>query len=851
MKSIKRLFSQNVKGKVIIACLLACLALFLSWYYSRSAFRQMLSTVENIAAPNERLLLVNKLSRNMIQLDQLQRTQSLMPHAQTYGNFIKASRDLRLTMDTLSELYKENKEVSESMDSMKRLLQKRDETYLNYLKVRKTLVNNQVFSSQIDELSGIINTNARAKDSTLITSKKTTSKLTISTTEVSPVEKHDKKGLFGRLFGRQKSTQNTSVLQPNEVVNEELQIDVDTTALARKDSIMQEVGKTMRELETQRLEQNKKFISQEAQLINTGHVLITQMQHILDKVESEVVKQTKANNRAAQLVVNTGLKRIGIIMIAFLISIIILLALILTDISKSARYRKQLEVAKDEAIYHSAAKQRFLANMSHEIRTPLQSIIGYAELVKKQEVPQKKDLEAIYQSSNHLLQIVNEVLDYSRITSGKFTFKNLPFKIAATLEEVLLTMQPQADKKSITLSKQFELPADWVFGDPFRLKQILFNLLSNAIKFTDQGSVYFTASGKKDGARIHFQFIIKDTGIGITDKRIGQIFNAFENHNAVDETQYASTGLGLSIVKDLTEAMGGRIYATSQVQKGSVFTLYLTFNVADPVEDTQDTDLTLNPVVRGKVWIVDDDIFILDLCSTLLKKHHIEHQCFSSPAEIINTKADHHLQLILMDMRMPGMGGRELLPILKKSIPEDVKIYALTAQALPEEREAILSDGFDGLLMKPFREEELLKLIRTGILDKTIRKPQWDLTALHKMTFGDKEQTAKILNRFILDSLNDMQKVKTAMQQADIKELSLLFHRLAGRTAQLGAKDLAGDLRMLETQMHQTVKLTGNHEEKINEVLQQLATLIETIKTECINQYGISPSYYTTFSGQC
>lgn len=842
----------GVKGKVIIAFLLACLALTLAWAVSRVVFKKMLQTVENIATPNDRLLLVNNLSRSMIHLDQLQRTQGVKIQGKSNRAFLKESKQIRLIMDTLSHLYSGNPEVSKRLDSMKGLLQQRDKLFMNYLQVRKGLINNKNFSDQVQALSGIINHSSNQKDSTLVTTKKT-----VSTTTFYPpeqiIEKKTPKGLFNRLFGKPEEKKETPL--SNRVVDEELKVEVDTVALAKKDSIMQKVGKTMRNMEINRRQQSKKFINQEAQLTEAGNVLVTQMSTILEQVEKEVVKLVEQNNIAAKTAINSGIKRIGLIIIAFFLLIIVLLYLILTDIARSVKYRRELEQAKDEAEYHSMAKQRFLSNMSHEIRTPLQSIIGYAELVKQQPNPREKELDAIYQSSIHLLQIVNEVLDYSRIISGKFTFETKDFNIREVLEEVVLVMRPQALQKSLELVSDFTIDGcEWIKGDPFRLKQILFNLLSNAIKFTETGKITLSTNCKHHLGKNHFKFTVTDTGRGIAEQEIQQIFEAFEHNNPLPQNNQDSTGLGLSIVKALTETQGGRIYVNSKPGEGSCFTLYISYPQAEPTSKILPIS---NPLKRmhysGKVWIVDDDRFILDLCDVILQENGIDHRCFASPDEILNTPWDKEVTCILLDIRMPGKTGNELLSILRKRTPIGLKIFALTAQALPGEQEAILQYGFDGLLMKPFRQQELLHLIFKSnalIVDEEYPKIQLDLRALEQMTYGDATQLKKILTRFIIDSTEDIQQLQLAQKETENEQSLLLIHRIAGRTAQLGSKELASRFRALEITLQQNGKLNEYQWAEVNICLQLLKDLIETVRLILITQSDTFPSYYTASSDQ-
>ncbi len=227
--------------------------------------------------------------------------------------------------------------------------------------------------------------------------------------------------------------------------------------------------------------------------------------------------------------------------------------------------------------------------MSHEIRTPLQSIIGYAEIIRLEKQPNPKDVQAIYHSSEHLLQIVNEVLDYNRIVSGKFTYANKPFNMAALLEEVVSVMRPQAELKSLKMVTDFDLTGLlYVDGDPFRLKQILYNLLGNALKFTPSGEVSLSVFYKRKNSDLHFTCMVRDTGIGISEEATKRVFNEFEQVDSQgnEGASAVGAGLGLAIIKSLVEQQGGRIYLKSKPNEGSVFTTYLTFGLSDKKEET-------------------------------------------------------------------------------------------------------------------------------------------------------------------------------------------------------------------------------------------------------------------------
>lgn len=820
-------FFKAIKGKIIIALLLACFAMFMAWVVSKVAFKEMLTTVENISAPSERLRLVNAISRKIGALDQQQKKQAFNDPG-NYTQLFKESGQLRLVLDTLAGLYANDSTQLTRISTIKRLLRERDKQFINYLKVRERLVNSKSFSEQVKNLSTLAAKSSEQADSTIVATEQKTSTTTIYPTEERP------RGFFSKIFGRKKASEEDAF----KIVNEE-KVKRDTIALSAEARMTKNLEQSLKIIEKEQRLKNESFLNMEALLTDANTLLVSQMLDVLRKVESEVVAQIELNGIQAKNVVNTGINTISIIMLVFFFLTILLLYFILTDITKSNKYRTELELAKDEAEYHGRAKQRFLSNMSHEIRTPLQSIIGYSEIIRKQDRPQRKDIDAIYHSSEHLLQIVNEVLDYNRIISGKFTFSEKAFDIEQLLNEVVSVMRTQAELKSLQLFTEFELSGiKYVEGDPFRLKQILYNLLGNAIKFTVKGEVTLSAFYKRQGELLHFTFMVKDTGIGLTEEESKLIFNEFEQVNTLagEELNISGAGLGLTIIKSLIEQQGGRVYVKSKKGEGSVFTVYLTLKVAN---EPQYESAMVKPMGhKGKVWVVDDDRLILDLCAVIFNNHGIDARFFNSPTQLLNAPWDNEVQYILMDMRMPEMSGIALCRLLREKLGNAVKIYAITAQVLPDERELLLNNGFDGLVMKPFKEAELLAIFyhpeNTGdtnhVDEKEIEAVDLDLTGLRKMTFYDEEQLKKILLRFSEDSLNDIGEIRDAMHQKDQARLRLITHRLAGRIGQIGAKKLSTAFRLMEMELAGAENLDLLKKQEIEVLLQQLNQLLIQIK---------------------
>ena len=499
-------FFRATKGKVVLGFLFAGLALLLAWGVSKFVFGEILGTVERISAPNDKLRLVNKLSHQIAALDQLQ------GEPKNNEVFFAATQKLRRTLDTLNRLYAADAEQQKRIAKLKQLLKDRDRQFLLYLEVKESLVNTQSFSEEVAKLNGLFSQRTREADSAVFTTQTST-----STTTVAPAEEQKSRGFFSRLFGKKKA-------EVYKIINEEYKVKKDTLNPQVEDSIMRNVEASLKTIETEQRQKSKLFLKKEAELASSSSALTSQMLNVLKEVETEALMQIDLNGEQAKAVVSEGVYQIKIIIIAFFVITLVLGSLILVDITKNNRYRLALERAKEEAEYHGRAKQRFLSNMSHEIRTPLQAILGYSEFISQQENPDKKHVEAIHHSSVHLLQIVNEVLDYNRITSGEFSFTQQPFDLKKLLNEVLDAVKPLADKKGISLLAHFNpIVVDleeqtWVNGDSFRLKQVLYNLLGNAIKFTLKGYVKLSVECKQQNELMHCYFTVEDTGIGFSEE---------------------------------------------------------------------------------------------------------------------------------------------------------------------------------------------------------------------------------------------------------------------------------------------------------------------------------------------
>jgi signal transduction histidine kinase/DNA-binding response OmpR family regulator len=817
-------FVNPVRSKIIIASILACAALFTAWKTSKNAFMIVLNSFQKVSAPNDKLRQVDELSYMVMQLDQEQRANILAHHYKSAAH-ITETRKISERIDTLTRLYANAPKQVKRLKTLKSLLQERGRLYTDYADVREGLINNKAFTQQLSELNDIVNKSAAQTDSMV-----TSTERKISTT-VTPAVHKKHVGFLKKLFGRQ-DTDTTH----NYKVVEEVHVRQDTLTSGLKDSLIQGVGRTMQDMAKTQQVKSQAFIRREALLGRANANVTRQMLAILKKVEADAIAQAAGEDAHARDAVKRGIERISLIMILFAWLTALLVYFILRDISRINKYRRELEAAKDEAEHYALAKHRFLSNMSHELRTPLQSILGFTEIIRHAPKPQKNDIETIYRSANHLLQIVNEVLDYNRIISGKFTFVNEPFDLPQLLEDVLLVMRPQAEKKGLMLVSEIDAEdgIGELSGDAFRLKQVLYNLIGNAIKFTDEGSVLLKTTIQNLKKQVICRFEVTDTGVGLSETEIDHIFNEFEQ--AGNEKRVRSgTGLGLAIAKALIESQEGHITVKSEPGKGSTFTFELRFRKAENVvADTSEINIVQTANTAGKVWVIDDDTFILEFCARIFDQHKVAYHCFSSASAMLDTDWDNEVTCILIDMRMPGMDGAELCRLMRRKAPVGTPIYALTAQVMQDEISSITEYGFNGLLMKPFSGSELVNIIGGTQAQKTaVMNPLLDMDVLEKMTLGN---TGQILLHFAEDTLQDIAHLKPAMNKQQIDNILLLIHRIAGRTAQVGAGELSKNFRLAEMQLRKSNYLSAEWMEKLNEHVEELQDLALSVKDMAENE---------------
>jgi PAS domain S-box-containing protein len=524
----------------------------------------------------------------------------------------------------------------------------------------------------------------------------------------------------------------------------------------------------------------------------------------------------------------------------------------LTDITERRETEAALKAAREEAERANRARAEFLATVSHEIRTPINGVIGMTGLLLDTNLSaeQWRYTNSLRVSAEHLLQVINDILDYSKIDAGKLEFERLHIGLREVVDSVLAITAPRAGAKGLELKAVLprDLPANLI-GDPGRLRQILLNLVGNAVKFTETGRVAIEMEiTDLDAAQAALTLTVTDTGIGIPPESVGALFTEFSQVDSSVSRRFGGTGLGLAICKRLLDGMNGRIEVESTLGAGSRFSFTVPldrdagFKAEEAVIEAEPHIANLS--LTGRVLVAEDNPTNQLIIASVLDKYGLRVDVVSNGVEAVNAVRTVPYDLVLMDMQMPEMDGLEATLAIRRlgGKAGAIPIIGVTANAFHDDHERCRAAGMQDIVTKPFRWSDLAKRMARhlpGTRTPESRTPLDHLEIADQSTYeqliGDvgAEAALAITEVFLRDSRARVQRMIERAAGPDLKTLGREAHALKGSVAMLGFERLTFVASKLELAGQE-----GATDENVSKLVGQLKTEFVEVERLCLHRLG-------------
>ncbi len=760
----------KIEIQVTILTIGIAVAVIVSGYLAYQSLSRIVDAIHKAARPDLKLILIKDIASDLNEVENTIRLYSLTGNATFIKPYQQLNSVIQEKLSNLQEYAVPGSDEIQQIDSIRLLVS------------RKLLI--------WDEIRALHRSKANPhKSFSELFSKLDTVLVVADTITIKP---EVKKGFFKRLFSK-KDTARRSII-------------IDKTK--EKETIRQEIAGAEKNI----TDQAKRLQAKDKILLEKNIEVTKILDQQIVRIENSEQKRLEAKTREADSMAGQAYQRMAIFTVAAVILLIVVLTLFFRNLQKNRTYQQVLRKAKAEAESLAKAKEMFVATVSHEMRTPVNAIYGLTEqmLQKSDSAEISADLEVVHKSAEHLIALVNDTLDFSKIESQKLKIEQIDFLPDEILSEVHTLHKDSAKKKGIELIFRNNTEKNLVLrGDPIRLKQILINLITNAIKFTNQGQITLTASAEETPEQNYLLHLeVSDTGVGISKENLSQIFDEFVQLDTDLTRKQRGAGLGLAIVKKLVALQNGQIEVNSTLGKGTSFSLQIPYKKGDPDGvKKQSVKLLQIPSWFQKLHflIVDDEEFNLYLIRNILKTWGVSFTVAHNGQEAVELADKNWYDLIFMDIRMPVMDGYEATKQILQH-RSSFKIIALTATAKTSDIQKIEQAGMCAFLQKPFAEADLLNTILKLLPEKVAGSLQEEITQetvidleeLERISGGDDAFLREMLSIFIRSGEEALAKFQQNLKNSNWSELAETAHKLAAPAKHLQATTLYNQLKKLE-----------------------------------------------------
>ena len=587
-----------------------------------------------------------------------------------------------------------------------------------------------------------------------------------------------------------------------------------------------EIISSLNRMEQQDSIKNSLLLATETKLASTGNEIRERLYLLMSRMENEVIRSIKMNSAAAESLANQTFQRLAVFAVLATLLIISVLMVVVRYVRKTREYQKALEKSRVETEQLARTKELFIANMSHEIRTPVNAIHGFTEQLFHEPLNEKSQemLGVVKSTSEHLMQVVNDILDFSRLQNARIELEKNHFLARQLFEDVktLFTRNATANHSRI-LCKVSDTVPQVLYGDSHRLKQILLNLAGNAVKFTRNGEILISAdASEKENDQLDLIVCVSDNGIGINKEMQNRVFEDFIQAEAGTSRKYGGTGLGLSIVKKLVELHQGEIKLDSLEGKGTTVTCILPYHTGNIsyIETSAEKIVIPEKIRNSRILIVDDEEYNRLLFKTIFSRWGVKYdEADDGTKAIEKIKNGGNYDLVFMDARMPGLDGLEAADFIRDRLgikTEEMPIVGTSATHAVNDLQLYLSSGMNGFLPKPFTEKMLLDTMLsllpakkkerapvfsgTGITGAAGTGTPVNLSNIYHLANNDLSFVKQLVTTFIESTEQGLTGLQDAINSRDLHTIHEIAHKISSPCKHVGAESLYARLKLIEQQ---------------------------------------------------